>query len=143
MSPKELAQRWFHEVWNLKNAQAIFDLMEPTGVGHTEGGLVTGPEQFVQQMFHPMLAAFPDLTVTIEGCVENGDDAVVRWKASGTNKGTLFGVPATGRKVSFSGMTWMRFTNGKLAEGWDCWNAHGLGALLSSGAESASVCWAE
>lgn len=143
MSPKELAQRWFHEVWNRKNAQAIYDMMDPGGVGHTEGGVVKGPEQFEQQMYRPLLAAFPDLAVTIDDCLEDGNNVVLRWTVSGTHQGALLGVPATGRKVRFSGMTWQRISNGKLVEGGDSWNVHGLMGLLASGGESATVRWAE
>lgn len=143
MSPKEIAKRWFHEVWNRKNAQAIHEMMEPDGRGNTEGGVVVGPAQFEQQMYRPLLAAFPDIQVTIDGALEEGDEVALRWTVSGTHQGELLGVPATGRKASFSGMTWLRFTNGKLAEGWDRWNVHGLMALLSNGVESPTARWAE
>ena len=118
-------------------------MMHPEGIGRTEGGVVKGPEQFEQQMYRPLLAAFPDLHVTIEGCVEEGDQVVLRWTVTGTHQGDLLGIPATQRKASFSGVTWLRFIDGKLAEGWDRWNVHGLMNLLSSGAESASIRWAE
>jgi hypothetical protein len=42
-------------------------------------------------------------------------------------------VPATGKPVRFRGITWMRFRGGKIAEGWDAWNAGGLMQQLQSG----------
>jgi steroid delta-isomerase-like uncharacterized protein len=94
-------------------------------------------------MYNPFIAAFPDLAITIDGCVAEGDDVVVRWTVTGNNQGSLLHVPATGRKASFSGMTWLRFADGKIIEGWDRWNAHALLALLASGAETANARWVE
>jgi hypothetical protein len=37
------------------------------------------------------------------------------------------GVPASGSPLRVRGMTWHRFEDGRLAEGWDSWN---LGAVL-------------
>ena len=51
---------------------------------------------------------------------------VVRWAAAGTHTGPGLGVPPSGRKVRFRGMTWMRFRDGKLVEGQDSWNLAGL-----------------
>jgi predicted ester cyclase len=52
--------------------------------------------------------------------------AVVHWACEGTHEGNGLGFPATGRKVSFRGMTWIRFSGDKMVEGWDCWNQGGL-----------------
>lgn len=139
MRPKELAQRWFHEIWNQKNTTTIYEILDREGVGHTEGGVFVGPDQFEHQMFRPLITAFPDLSVTIEDCLEDGDQVVVRWKVDATQAGELLGVAATGRRLSFAGMTWLRFANGKLVEGWDRWNIGGLMALVTGGQPSETV----
>src|SRR5262249_51971218 len=72
------------------------------------------------------LSAFPDLQITVEGTVAEGDEVVVRWSVQATHVGDGLGLPATGRAVSFRGMTWIRYRNGKMIEGWDCWNQAGL-----------------
>ena len=143
MNTKELAQRWFEEIWNRKNSGVIHEMMHPEGVGRTEGGAITGPGDFEQQMFVPLNAAFPDLSVTLDGIISEGDDAVVRWTATGTNAGELLGIKATGRRLNFSGMTWLRFSEGRIVEGWDRWNLHGLLGLLQQGAPSATCAWVD
>lgn len=139
MTTKDLALRWFEEIWNRKNAAVIHEMLDAAGIGCTEGGTVVGPEAFVAEMFEPLNAAFPDLQLTLHGIVADGDDAVARWTATATHAGPLGPIPATGKKVRFSGMTWLRFRDGKVVEGADRWNQHGLLALLSTGAETATV----
>ncbi len=119
------ARRWFEEVWNRRSTQTVHELLGPDAVGHTEHGDLVGPQPFLD--YHARLVtALPDLTVVVEDVVAEGDHVVVRWRASGTHAGPFGDKPATGRAVRFRGMTWMRFRGGKLAEGWDAWDAGGL-----------------
>ena len=55
--------------------------------GTSEGGVITGPEQFRDLIFIPFTTAFPDLRVEIVGTVAEGDEVVVRWMARGTHAG--------------------------------------------------------
>lgn len=136
---RDLAAQWFERVWNQKDASAISDLFAPDAVGHTEGGSVKGPEQFVELMHRPMLAAFPDIRLIIEGIIVEGDEAVARWQASATHSGPFADIPPSGRPFTFTGMTWLRFENGKIVEGSDRYNLHSLIAYLSTGQVSATV----
>ncbi len=125
-SHAELAKRWFEEVWNRRQAATARVLLHPEGIGHLEGMDVRGPEEFLAAR-DVLLGAFPDLRVTVDGTVAQGDDVVVRWSAAGTHRGDGLGFPATSRPASFRGMTWMRFADGRIVEGWDSWN---VGRLL-------------
>ena len=122
----ELARRWFDEVWNQRRDAAVPELLAPGALAHMEGAEIVGPEQFLQAR-SALLDAIPDLRVTVEATVAEGDHAVVRWSAKGTHRGDGLGFPASHRAVTFRGITWMRFANGRVVEGWDSWN---LGQLL-------------
>ena len=139
MNNKELARYWFEEIWNKKNPAVIHQLLHEECVGHTEGGKVVGPAAFERESFDVLSTAFPDIQVTIDGIIGEGDDVVVRWTAVGTNANSLLGIPATGGKITFAGMTWLQFSNGKIVEGWDRWNISGLVNLLQSGQGTATV----
>jgi steroid delta-isomerase-like uncharacterized protein len=117
-----LARRWFDEVWNERREETVTELLAPDAAGHLEGGLeVCGPAEF-----HPvraaLLGAFPDFDVVVDQVIAQGDDVAVRWSAKGTHRGESLGIPASNRPAAFRGMTWLRFRDGRIVEGWDAWN---------------------
>ena len=66
--------------------------------------------------------ALPDMRMTIKEMVAERDLVVVRWMVSGTNTGNGLGFPATGKKITVSGMTMVRCAGGKLVEEWSAWD---------------------
>ena len=62
-----------------------------------------------------------------------GEDVAIRWTVSATHRGEFFGIPPTGKPVRVRGMTWHRFRDGRLVEGWDSWNVGGLVQQLAAG----------
>ena len=120
-----LSRRWFDEVWNKRRTSTIDELLSPDGIAHMESGDVRGVEAF-KQFRDEFLAALPDLKFKIEGLVSDGDDVVVRWHATGTHTGAGLGLEPTRKRVSVRGMTWQRFKNGVMVEGWDSWNQEGF-----------------
>ena len=63
-------------------------------------------------------AAFPDLVFEMQDLVAAGDRVAVRWSAAGTQLGALPGLPATGRRLKFSGQTIYELKNGLIAGHW-------------------------
>lgn len=76
---------------------------------------------------------FPDVHVTVEDVISQGDRVGGRVTWRGTHRGTLAGVPGSGRPVEFTAIHIVRFENGKAAEWWGV--ADLLGALLQAGAQ--------
>jgi steroid delta-isomerase-like uncharacterized protein len=64
-------------------------------------------------------SAFPDMRVTIEDLVAEGDKVAARWSVTGTHRGELMGIPATGKRVTVTGIEINRFAGGKLVEHWE------------------------
>ena len=62
--------------------------------------------------------AFPDLHYAIEDTIENGDRIVHRLTATGTMKGDFMGIPATGKRATWTEIHIGRVANGRLAEHW-------------------------
>jgi steroid delta-isomerase-like uncharacterized protein len=120
-APRDLARRWFEEVWNARSDATVRELLAEGALGHMEGGDVVGPDSFLQAR-SALLGAFPDIQVVVEDVVSDGDRAVVRWSAAARHTGAHLGIPASNRAVQFRGMTWMAFKDGKIVEGWDAWN---------------------
>jgi len=125
---RALALRWFEEVWNRQLGATVEELFAPAAVGHMEGVEVVGPAEF-HKVRAALLAAFPDLQLTAEDTVAEGNKVVVRWRATGTHLGEGFGIRATRAAITVRGMTCLRIENGRIVEGWDAWNQ---GALIES-----------
>jgi steroid delta-isomerase-like uncharacterized protein len=126
--PSALARRWFEEFWNCRRVEVVEELLAPDIRGLIEGGVINGREGFRAACLS-LLEALPDLRVDVDDCIAQDDRVAVRWTAAGTHTGTALGLVATGRPVSFRGMTWLIIRDGKIVEGWDAWNQ---GALVQS-----------
>ena len=77
----------------------------------------TGP-QAVKEVFATLHRAFPDLSVTIEDLIEEGDKVVARNTVTGTHQGKYMGLPPTGKSVTYNEIFIARFADGRIAETW-------------------------
>jgi predicted ester cyclase len=79
----------------------------------------------VAGLFAGVVAAFPNAHATIEDIFGQGDQVVVRVVVSGTQKGTILGIKASGRNVSWDGVDVYRLSHGKISNIWagDDWSA--------------------
>jgi predicted ester cyclase len=122
---KELVRRHFEEIWNRKDLAAADELMAQdyrehaiAPFGQVEPGSDNGPAA-MRETAQWLLAQFPDLQMTIEAMVAEGDTVAVRVLSEGTNLGPLNGVvPPTGKRFAARQSHWFRVENGKLAEHW-------------------------
>jgi len=65
-----------------------------------------------------LLRAFPDLHVTVEDLIEEGDKVACRNTVTGTHQGEYKGLPPSGKSVTYNEIFICRFTGGKIAEIW-------------------------
>jgi steroid delta-isomerase-like uncharacterized protein len=132
-----LIRRWFDEVWNHGRMEAVDEMASPDVIGH---GQVQHATDIGLNEFKPFVigfrSAFPDLRVTIDHTIEQGDKVVARWTATMTHKGEFLGFAPTGKKATITGTTIQRICGGKIVEGWDNWDQ--LGLLVQIGAVSAA-----
>lgn len=124
-----LARRWFEEVWRSGGEATVHELLHPQGVGHLEGTDVNGHDEFLSARA-ALLDAFPDMSIEVDDIISQGNQAAVRWSVTATHRGEGLGMPATQRSVSFRGITWLRFSEDQVVEGWDAWNQGQLVAAL-------------
>ena len=105
--------------------------MAPTYVGHVNGQTI--PSREVGKGFvTALLNAFPDIHYTVDDSLQVGNRASVRWSATATHTGDLFGLAPTQKKVTMIGITFFRVENDQVAELWDVWDNAGLVEQLSS-----------
>ncbi len=122
---KRLVRRHFEEIFNNKNLDACRDIMAEDYVenavapfGQSAPGRVNGPAA-MRETAGWLMAQFPDIQMTIEAIVADGDLVACRVLSQGTNLGPLNGVmPPTGKRFEARQSHWFRVDNGKLAEHW-------------------------
>jgi hypothetical protein len=72
----------------------------------------------LKEVFARLHRAYPDLHVTVEDVIEEGDKVVLRNSISGTHLGEYMGIPPTGRTVTYGEIMILRFVDGRIAETW-------------------------
>ena len=97
MSHVEEVLDGIYEAVNTGDLTLLDKLVAPDYVEHSEG--FHGVEPLKQQI-HTFRAAFPDLRVTIEDLIIDGDRFASRTTVTGTHTGDLMGMPATGKQIS-------------------------------------------
>jgi steroid delta-isomerase-like uncharacterized protein len=124
---KAIARRIVEEAWSKGNLGIVDEVVSPSYVDHDPSapapvrGLDGAKEQV--KLYR---TAFPDLTFTIDDMMVDGEKVLTRWTARGTHKGSLMGIPPTGKQATVTGMTIDRFSGGKIVEGWANWDTLGL-----------------
>jgi steroid delta-isomerase-like uncharacterized protein len=127
----ELVRRFFDEVWNKGNLDAVDQLLSPNYVDHSlPPGAPRGLKGYKAgvTMFR---TAFPDIQYTLDQVLVEGDRVALRLTGRGTHKGNFMGIAATGKQVSFGGMTFIRLENGQVVERWGISDMGGLMQQLS------------
>ena len=119
---REFIERWFEEVWNKGRADAIDEMFAKEGIAHglsdESGQPLRGPEAF--KVFHKKFReAFPNIIVTVEDTVVEGDKLAARCSVRGQHTGDSLGYAATQKPVEFTGMTIVRIRDGKIVEAWN------------------------
>jgi steroid delta-isomerase-like uncharacterized protein len=124
---KRIARRTIEEVYNAGKLEAIDELFAPEFVGHD----VASPEPVrgrdgLRQQAEGYRSAFPDLRLTTDEQIAEGDSVCTRWTARGTHRGELFGMAATNREATVTGVTIDHLRDGRIVESYTNWDALGL-----------------
>ena len=99
-------------------SETIDELVEPDAIVRTPVPLQVSGAQALKVVFETLLRAFPDLHITIEDLIAEGDKVVGRNSVTGTNRGEYMDHPATGKTVKYDEIFIFRFVNGRIAETW-------------------------
>jgi steroid delta-isomerase-like uncharacterized protein len=124
---KTIVRNFAEEIWNKGNFEATTTYIAADFVDHNPAipNQLPGAEG-ARQVFAAYKAAFPDLHFTIEDMMIEGDKVVWRWTSTGTNTGSMMGMPPTGKQVTVSGIEIYRLAGDKIAERWGNFDQLGL-----------------
>ena len=93
---KAIVRRVNDEVFSQGNLDLVDELFSPNYVLHDPGipgGELRGTEDFKQQWVGMFRTTFPDLQLSVEDQVAEGDKVVTRYTGRGTHQGELMGIP--------------------------------------------------
>lgn len=123
---RTIARRFTEELWDRGELAVADEIIAPGFVDHDPvHGQRPGADGY-KEMVGAFRAAFPDLRVTNEDVVAEGDKVVARWTARGTHRGTLMNIPPTGRQVTLKGVDILRVERGEIVERWGEFDALGM-----------------
>lgn len=117
-----LIHRWFEEVWNKGREEAIDEMFAEDGIANglsdPQGNPVRGPEGF-KVLHRAFREAFPNIQITVEDTVTEGDKIAARCTVRATHEGAGLGVAPTNQPIEFTGLTIVRLRDGKIVEAWN------------------------
>lgn len=121
-----VSRRFFERVCTHGDLDAINDLVTEDAIHRDRDEQEYHGPDGVREWISGYRAAFPDLRVTVDKQVGEGDTVATRWTTEGTHRGELWGIPPTGRRFTITGVTIDRFVHGKIAESEESWDAMGM-----------------
>ncbi|MER6304577.1 ester cyclase [Streptomyces sp. NPDC001657] len=97
-------------------SKAIGEFVAPDLVFHAPVPMGATGAEALKRVWEVLLRAFPDLQVTVEETIAEGDKVVSRNTVTGTHRGEYQGLPPTGKTVSYSEIFIFRFAGGRIVE---------------------------
>jgi steroid delta-isomerase-like uncharacterized protein len=109
---KAIVRRWIEEGFNRQNLSVVDELFAGQ---FTVNGQIVGRDGLKASMSRH-LNGFPDLHVTIDDIVAEGDKVGVWYTVEGTHRGEFEGIQATGNRAKWSGFDLLTVEDGRISE---------------------------
>jgi steroid delta-isomerase-like uncharacterized protein len=122
---KQIVRR-YQECYNDNNLDGLdeimsFDVLTPKIMPDMPSGL-----DGAKAVHQKTLIGMPDFHTEIQDLIAENDKVVARILMTGTHTGDFYGIPATGKRVEFTGVYIVRIVNGKIVEHWGEEDSYGL-----------------
>jgi len=114
---KELARAIPEAVVANGDIDRLDELLAESFVEHGPMGDEHGIET-AKEGWREMLGAIPDMTVTVEDVVAEGDTVAMRTMLRGTHEGEIVGIEPTGKSFEVMSAVFTRIEDGRIAERW-------------------------
>jgi steroid delta-isomerase-like uncharacterized protein len=121
---KDLIKIYTEDFWNKHNIGAFEKYFSSDFIVHFADGDMNA-EQY-KELCKSYFLAFPDLHITTNDVIAEGNKVVKVWTVNCTQKGDFMGIPATGKQVMIKGIEMFLILDGKIAELWACMDNLGM-----------------
>jgi steroid delta-isomerase-like uncharacterized protein len=112
----------FHDAVNAGDfdflAKTIDELVAPDAVIRTPLPIEATGADAMKQIWAMLFTVYPDIRLTVEDVVAEGDKVVARNTVTGTHRGEFMGVAPTGKSVTYNEIFIFRFADGRVVETW-------------------------
>ncbi|HEX6655418.1 MAG TPA: ester cyclase, partial [Candidatus Limnocylindria bacterium] len=109
--------RFVEEIFHRGNLAALDQIFTPEALIHDPGVELRGLEA-LGPAIRGFRKAFPDLKITVEDQIAEGDRLAIRYRGEGTHRDEWHGIPARGARISYTGILIVRFEGDRIAEYW-------------------------
>jgi steroid delta-isomerase-like uncharacterized protein len=99
-------------------ANTIDELVAPDAVIRTPLPIDATGAELLKQVWAMLFRVYPDVHLTVEDLIAEGDKVVARNTVTGTHQGEFMGVAPTGKSVTYNEMFIFRFADGRIVETW-------------------------
>lgn len=127
----KIVATFMEEFKNKHNLNIVYKLFTKKCKFHLVGNPSTDRKGQIE-IGKKIFAAFPDVHVSLQDLIIDGDKVVKRHIARATHKGEFYGYPPTGKNVHWTENHIYRLENGKIAEVWSEASFHDLIKQVSS-----------
>ena len=140
---KAVARRHIEEVWNKGNLASMEETHAQSYMHHDphdpwKRDHGPGPDA-VKKLVHFYRGAFPDIRITIDEMIAEGDVVVARFSSHATHKHQFANIQPTHKAIKLTGVFWWRFLDGKIVEGRSYYDGHGFLRQLGAVPEMAAL----
>ncbi|MET8023581.1 ester cyclase [Streptomyces avermitilis] len=97
-------------------SKAIDEFVAPDLLFHAPVPMGATGAEALKRVWEVLLRAFPDIRVTVEETITEGDKVVSRNTVTGTHRGEYQGLPPTGKTITYNEIFILRFADGRIAE---------------------------
>ncbi len=115
---KAIVRRALEVFYNQGKVERADDFYAATYVHHDPASPHVRDRDDLVETVRGFRAGCPDLHITIDDLVAEGDTVTKRWTLRATHTGALSGLPPTGNRITVSGLELFRLANGKIVECW-------------------------
>ena len=91
------------DAWNSHDGAAVAAFFAQDATLHDAGGETAHGRDEIAARARQYIDAFPDMRLEITSVEVDGNRYAAEWRATGTNSGSLMGMPATNRPVTVEG----------------------------------------
>jgi predicted ester cyclase len=115
---KEVVRRYIEDVWGQGDLAVDEHLLAPDYVDHTPPPGIRPDRAGHRENLRLFRSAFPDARFTIDELVGERETVVVRWTMQATQQGSFYGIAATNKPCTLTGIDIYHLANGQIREVW-------------------------